>query len=139
MSDISNKFVVVTLTKDEARIWTTGIEKRAIPEKISAPAIADDHHFKNGPKTHDDIHEDPATLAYFESLTKVIAPASSILLIGHGTGKASALVHFVQFLERKHPEVAKKVADALDENLNALTEPQILALARAWFAARLNK
>lgn len=138
MSEIANKFVVVTLTSNEAKIWATGIEKGSKPERISAPAVKDDHHFKNGPKVHHDTLEDPSTLKYFEGIAQVISPASEILLIGHGTGKASAMVHFVQFLERKHPLIAKKVVDALDENIAALTEPEILALSRQWFDHRLK-
>jgi hypothetical protein len=137
MSEIASKFVVVTLTAKEARIWATGIEKGSKPEKISAPAIKEDHHFKNGPKVHHDTLEDPATLKYFECIVQTISPAAEILLIGHGTGKASAMLHFVQFLERKYPSTARKVVDALDENLAALTEPEILALTRQWFDHRL--
>jgi hypothetical protein len=138
MSEIASKFIVVTLTAKEAKIWATGIEKGSKPEKISASVIKEDHHFKNGPKVHHDTLEDPATLNFFESIAKVISPAAEILLIGHGTGKASAMLHFVQFLERKHPLIAKKVVDALDENLVALTEPEILALTRQWFDHRLK-
>ena len=38
MPDISEKFVVVTVTKPETRVWATGISKGSIPEKIFAPA-----------------------------------------------------------------------------------------------------
>jgi hypothetical protein len=42
------------------------------------------------------------------------------------------MMHFVQYLERKHPDIAALVADALDTNLIAMTEPEILAMARSW-------
>jgi hypothetical protein len=55
------------------------------------------------------------------------------LLIGHGHGKASAMLHFMQYLERNHTDLAELVVDAIDTNLIAMTEPEILALARGWF------
>ena len=43
------------------------------------------------------------------------------------------MLHFIQFAERKHPEVAKKIVDAIEADVIALTKSQILALARTWF------
>lgn len=138
MSDISNKFVVVTITNEDAKVWATGTEKGAKPEKIHVPERHKHLHIKNGPNDHLDKHEDTLTLKFYEEIVQAISTASEILLIGHGTGKASSMVHFVQYLERKHPDLGKKVVDALDENLNAMSEPQILALARSWFEHRLG-
>lgn len=36
-------------------------------------------------------------------------------------------------LEHRHPEIADKVVGNVDSDLNALTENQILSLARDWF------
>jgi hypothetical protein len=68
-------------------------------------------------------------------IAEAIAGASEILIIGHGTGKANAMLSFIQYLERKHPGTAQKVVAALDENLEALSETQILSLARDWFSS----
>ena len=40
---------------------------------------------------------------------------------------------FTRYVERKHPAVAKAVAGTVDCDVNALTEPQLLAEAQAWF------
>ena len=132
--DISERFVVVTITKREARVWATGTEKGAIPETFFAPAALNSHHHRNDPNGHG-RGEGSGEPAYFGDIAEAVKGASEILLIGHGNGKASAVVHFVQYLERKQPELAKKVVDALDQNFESLTEPQILAMARDWFAA----
>ena len=60
---------------------------------------------------------------------------SEILLIGHGNGKARGMVHFEMYLQRKHPDLAKRVVDTLDTNLMGMTEPEILKMARDWFDA----
>lgn len=132
MSDISEKFVVLTITKDEARVWATGIERGAHPEKIYAPAALNAHHFQADP-SHHGRGDGPGVAAYFEEIVKAVSGASEILVIGHGHGKASAMLHFVQYLERKHAQVGKKIVDAIDTDLISMSEPQILALARDWF------
>jgi hypothetical protein len=55
------------------------------------------------------------------------------LVIGHGKGKANHMVKMVQHWERKFPATAKLVVGAIDSDLPRLTEPEILASARAWF------
>ena len=131
MPDISNRFIVVTVTHDETKIWATGIEKGKKPEKIYAPEKTNHHHFRNDAKLAG-AKTDVQTVAYFEEIAASIAGASEILIIGHGHGKASSMLHLIQHLERKHPETAHKIVDALDENLIALTEPEILKMAREW-------
>ncbi|CAB5241000.1 unannotated protein [freshwater metagenome] len=133
MPDIANKFIAVAITQDEARVWTTGLEKGTPPEKIKAPHDNTRHHHVRMAQHNGGHDVDPEETRYFAALCGAIAPASEILLIGHGNGKANAMVRFVQYLERKHPDVAHKVVDAIDSNLQALTEDQILAQARNWF------
>jgi hypothetical protein len=134
MSEISEKFVVLTITKHEARIWATGITRGTIPTKIYAPAELNSHHFRDDPKHHG-RGDGPGVPAYYRQIIESIFTASEILIIGHGHGKASSMLHFIQYLERKEPVLAAKVVDAIDTNLIAMSEPEILAMAREWFQA----
>lgn len=134
MSEFSEKFVVVTITLHEARVWATGIERGAIPAKIFAPPALNPKHFRDDPK-HSGRGDGPGVPSYYEEIIKSVASASEILIIGHGHGKASSMLHFIQYLERKHADVAKKVVDAIDTDLISMTEPQILAMSREWFDA----
>ena len=132
MSDISDKFVVVTVTEHEARVWATGISKGSKPEMIYAPSGLNSHHFRDDPKIKG-RGDGPGVPAYFEEIVAAIGDASQILVLGHGNGKARSMVHFVMYLERKHPDLAKKVVGTLDTNLFGITQPEILAMAREWF------
>ena len=134
MPDISDKFVVITITEHEARVWATGIERGSIPQKIYAPAGLNHHHFRDDPKMKG-RGDGPGVPTYFKEIIEAISSASEILIMGHGHGKASSMVHFVQYLERKHPELARKVVDAIDTKFEAMTEPEILAVARDWLDA----
>lgn len=134
MPEITNKLVIITITKDEARVWATGMERGKKPTKIFPPAALNAHHFRDDPKHHG-RGDGPGVPRYYEEIITAVGGASEILLIGHGHGKASAMLHFMQYLERNHTDLAEIVVDAIDTNLIAMTEPEILAMARGWFQA----
>jgi hypothetical protein len=125
-------FVVLTITKHETRVWATGTSRGTIPTKIFAPPELNSHHFRDDPK-HQGRGDGPGVPTYFREIIHAIKDASEILIIGHGHGKASSMLHFIQYLERKEPNLAAKIVDAIDTNLIAMTEPEILAMARDWF------
>ena len=75
---------------------------------------------------------------YLEGVSLALAPSDQNLLVGHGKGKSDLMLKLVQHLERLHPETAAKVVAALDVNMPAMTEPQILAVAREWFDDHKN-
>ena len=133
MGDMLQKFVVVALTQDEACIWATGLEKGTHPEKIYAPDEKGLHHHVKQMQHRGGHGTDPVEKGFFDILGKNLEGASEILLLGHGEGKANAMLRFTQYMERHNPVVARKVIGAVDADLNALTENQILAKARDWF------
>ena len=49
------------------------------------------------------------------------------------------MVKFVQHLERHHKDVAHKIVGALDINVPAMTEGEILAAARHWFDEPIHR
>lgn len=128
----NGNFVVVALTTRDAKVWTTGVQPRTKPETIRA---ADPHgeqrHVRSAQADH--MHhkrfDDPA---FFGAIADAIAGAGSVLLMGHGKGKANAMLSFVQYLERKRPDIARKVDGAVDHDLEAMTDGQVLAAAREW-------
>ena len=124
-------FVVVAITREEARVWKTGVKPGTKPEKIYAPSEDIHKHMRVGQhhKGHDTDHD---SQKFYESIAKSVADAGEILIIGHGKGKASASLKLIQAWERRHSDLAKKVVDAMDSDLQNLTEPQILAIAREW-------
>jgi hypothetical protein len=125
-------FVVLTITKHETRVWATGTARGTIPTKIFAPPDYNSHHFRDSPK-QEGRGDGPGVPTYYREIIQAIKDASEILIIGHGNGKASSMLHFIQYLERKEPDLASKVVDAIDTNLIAMSEPEILAMAREWF------
>ena len=127
--------MVVAITRDEARVWRRGLAKGSDPLRLERPSEAaqrvktnqSQHH-----RGHDTDHKDPR---FFEDVASRIADATEILLIGHGEGKGDYKDLFLTHLEHKHPAVAARVVGNVDSDLNALTENQILSIARDWFEA----
>lgn len=128
----NGNFVVVALTTRDAKVWTTGVAPGTKPETIkAADPHADQRHVRAAQANH--MHhkkfDDPE---FFGAVADAIDGAGSVLLMGHGKGKANAMLSFVQYLERKRPEIARKVDGAVDHDLEAMTDGQVLAAAREW-------
>ncbi len=133
MSEISNKFIVITLTAEEAEIWSTGLEKTSKPEKISAVNSHTHHHKLRQELRHKGPGLDPVTKEFFESVSSACKSASEILLLGHGSGKADSAHNFQNYLKEKHPDLAQKIVGVVAADVAHMSEPQVLAEARTWF------
>ncbi len=138
-ADLTNRLVVAVIERDETRIWATNAEKGTKPEVIHQPTNAENHRHVREAQHHGGHDSDKATKAYYEAISKALAPAGEILLVGHGKGKANWVVKFVQHLERYHKDVAQKVVGALDINVPAMSENEILAAARDWFDEPIHR
>lgn len=133
MSEVVEGLVAIAIMRDEARVWATGVERGTKPEMIRAPSEMERHHHIREAQHHHGHDTDHDSAAFYESITNAVGSASSVLLIGHGKGNANEMLHLTQYWERKHPDVAHKVVGAIDSDLEALTQDQILALVRDWF------
>ena len=71
------------------------------PTKIFAPPVLNAHHFRDDQKLHG-RGDGPGVPRYYEGIVNAVGGASEILLIGHGHGKASAILHFMQYVKRNH-------------------------------------
>ena len=131
--DLTNKVVVAVITHDHTRIWTTDMKQGHDPELVDIQQALRHAHVRQAQEHHghDTSQYD---IQYFEELATDLLPAAEILLIGHGKGKGNYMLQFVHHVEEKHPDVFKKIIGTLDENIQALTEQQILEVARHWFS-----
>ena len=128
---MNEKFVVVSISKDEAHVWNTGIDPKSESLEFHPHGEGAEHRItrekKEGGRFNERIDAD-----YFEAIVGALSSAGRILLVGHGTGKSSAMLQLIQYLERKHPAIAHLIVDAVDADLERLTDAQVLALAREW-------
>lgn len=133
MSESLHGLVAVAITRDEARVWATGVEPGATPLSVHAPSEMARHHHVREAQHHRGHDTDHQNSAFYESISDAVKGASTIVLIGHGKSKANEMLHLTQYWERKHPALAQKVLGALDSDLEALSAAQILSLVREWY------
>lgn len=133
MSENPGPFTVVVVTQDEARMWVSDLGHEAKPEIVKDRNPFNRHNHIRMAQFHHGHDVDKFTDEYFESISEALKSAGEVLLITHGQGKGSAVPALTDYFERKHPLLAKKVADVLDVDITRLTEPQLLALAREWW------
>jgi hypothetical protein len=136
--DITGKLVVAAVTHTETRIWATDANRGDKPEVVARPAAEHVHHHVRQEQTSHGHETNRFEHTYLEGVAAALSPAGQILLVGHGKGKSNSMLKLIQHLERHQPKTAEKVVAALDVNVPALTEPQILAAAREWFDDHKN-
>jgi hypothetical protein len=72
----------------------------------------------------------PEEPSFYEELAKDLLPSQEIVLVGHGTGKSSALEYLAEYLKKHHPTLYERVIATEIVDLSALTEPEIEAIAK---------
>jgi hypothetical protein len=77
----------------------------------------------------------PEEASYYEEIAKELLLADEIVLVGHGTGKSSAVDYLNDYLKKHHHETAERVKAVETADLSALTEPQIEAIAKSHMIA----
>lgn len=133
MSEESGGLVAVAIMRDEARVWKAGVEPGAKPKTVHAPTDLARHHHVRGAQRSTGHGTDHDHTAFYDSIANAVESAGEVVVVGHGKGKANEMLLLTQYWERKRPEVAQKVIGAIDSDLEALTENQVLALIREWF------
>ncbi len=133
MGDRPSEFMAVAITRDEARVWSATGVAGLRPERFVAPTDWRRHRHPRKSMDRRDREAEHDNREFFESVTEAVAPSAHILVSGHGRRKANAMLKLIQYWERRHPEVALKVVGAVDSDLEALSDNQILALAHEWY------
>ncbi len=136
--NLERRVAVAAVTRGVTKVWAVNDPSGTRPQVIM-PDPPDQHrnHFRSVQRnSHDDT--DVYDRDYFEEIAVMLQPAKEILLVGHGKGKANAMLHLVQYLERYHSDIARKIVGAVDDHLESLTDAEILEHAKKWFAQPIH-
>jgi hypothetical protein len=124
--------VVVVLDHHTARIFHNLSGTRA--EGLSTIEPYDPHHFHHHLLHRKEAHyrgdHVPEDASFYEEIAKALVPATQIVLIGHATGKSSALEALVEYLKLHRPDVYRNVVATETPDLSALTAPEVESLAK---------
>lgn len=139
-SSLPRALDVVVLTQREARIWHGLPDRDAQHANPTEPnrVLARDphrahHHVRTG-QAHHMHHVDPDDPKYFDAVADAVADAERILLVGHAHGRSNMARGFITHAQARHPLIAARVIGEVNVDLPALSEPEILELARKWYA-----
>jgi hypothetical protein len=125
---------LLVIDHHEARIFRAELDG-GVPERI-LPHVPDDYfHDAHDSKSSSRGQEQPDPKDFFEPVAKVLQIAGPILIFGNGTGTSSEMHQFIEWIKLHHPQVAARIigSQAVDES--HLSEGQLLAKAREFYAA----
>jgi hypothetical protein len=124
--------VIVVIDHHGARIYQDRGGSR--PEAGVSVKPYDPHgfhrHLIHRKEAHYQGERVPEETSFYEDVAKMLVAADEIVLIGHATGKSSALDTLVEYLRTHHPQIARRVKATESVDLSALTEPEVEAIAK---------
>jgi hypothetical protein len=117
----------------EARVYRSAV-RGTLPEQI-VPLGADEffrhaHHSKEFTIGR----EKPDPNSFFGLIAKALKDAGQFLLFGSGTGTANASEQFAAWLKINQPDLSKRVIGSVTIDEHHLTDAQLLAKARDFYA-----
>jgi hypothetical protein len=126
---------LVVIDHHEARIFRSEI-RGAVPQQI-LPHEPDDYfrHAHNS-KDFSRGQEKPDLNSFFEPVAKALQAPGRILIFGTGTGTSSEMEQFMMWVKLHQPELAKRIIGSLVVDEHHLSEDQLLAKARKFYANR---
>jgi hypothetical protein len=128
--DLSGKVAIAAVDFHSTRIYALDSPDHSAPERV----VADDprkrfhnvyHHHGNVDGTYLDDSD-----VYWHTLAEALVPATAIVLLGHGTGKANASHHLVTYLEKHRRDVADRIVADVRADIDDLTDEQVLRLGQ---------
>jgi len=127
--------LLVVITHHETKIFETDF-KQSDPELLQ-PYDPNDYlhhlHHKQGGFQGQYAPEDPS---YYENIIKDLTNGEAILIFGNATGHSSAMEHLVNYLQQHHSEIATRVIGTVKVDVEALTDPQLIAEARSFYSQK---
>ncbi len=129
---LRDRALVAAVTHDHTRIWllNDGDENPVCEVRRHSPEI---RHVRTAQSNHGHASE-ISEVPYFNELAAVMSVASSVVLVGHGVGKANAVNRFVAHLENHREALRDRIAAVGQANIAAMSGPEIVKAARDMWA-----
>ena len=124
---------LLVIDHHEARIFRSEIAG-ATPQRILPVEPEDYFRHAHNSKATARGQEKPDPNTFFEPVAKVLQAAGPILVFGTGTGTSSEMEQFIAWMKNHHPELAKRIVGSLVVDEHHLTEGQLLAKAKDFYA-----
>jgi len=129
--DAKDTHWLLLIDHHEARIFRTEIHG-GIPQKI-LPTEHSQHTRDSGDVSRG--KEKPDATSFFKPVAEALQSAAQILIFGTGTGTSSEMTQFTVWLNKHHPELAKRIIGSVVVDEQHLTDDQLLTKAREFYTA----
>ena len=135
VAKVANAQMLLVLDHQIARLFHLEMRDGA-PEVIRPHEAADHFRQAHGARDYFSGKEKAAPATFFEPVAAALQQAGQILIFGTGTGMSSEMDLFATWTRVHHPDLARKTIGMVTVDEHHLTEPQLLAKAREFYAAR---
>ncbi len=121
----------------EARLYHLDIQSTDLIDTVIEPH--DPHHVLHHLSHKDHAREhgqrSPEDDDFYERIAQAIASGGRIVVVGHGKGHSNAAHHLMEFLQSRHPVIAKRLVCEVAADLSGLTAPQLVEIGRRALSA----
>jgi hypothetical protein len=124
---------LLVIDHHEARIFRSRVHGET-PEGI-LPHQEEDYQPSRKSENFSKGKEKPDANSFFDPLALALHGARQILIFGTGTGTSNEMEQFVSWLKSHHPDLSERVVGALVVDEHHLTDGQLLARAREFYAS----
>ena len=134
-SDLNGKepHWLLVIDHHEARIFRAEMDGPT-PQRILPFDPESYFRHAHNSKTTSRGQEKPDPNTFFEPVAKVLQAAGPILVFGTGTGTSNEMEQFIAWLKHHHPESAKRIIGSIVVDEHHLTDGQLLAKAKDFYA-----
>jgi hypothetical protein len=133
-TDEGDAHCLLVIDHHEARIFQLGTNS-TVPNRILPHKPEDYFRHAHNSKDFSRGQEKPDPNSFFEPVASALKAAGKILVFGAGTGTSSEMEQFTTWLKFCHPGVAARVVGSQVVDENHMTDGQLLAKAREFFAS----
>ena len=124
---------LVVIDHHEARLFRSEMHG-AIPQQILPHKPEDYFRHAHNSKDFTRGQEKPDPNSYFEPVARALSAGGKFLIFGTGTGMSSEMDQFISWLKVHHHELSKQMIGSQVVDEYHLTEDQLLAKAREFYA-----
>lgn len=126
--------LLVVIDHREARVYKTGVHG-SVPQRIAPYKQGGFGRHLHNVQDESNGRRKPERKSFYEAVAKTLLGAERILVFGGGTGASSAMEELLAQLNRHHGDLAKRVVGSVVLDETHLTENQLLAKAREFYAS----
>lgn len=131
--DLRGKLAVAAIDFHQTRVFALEGDSTGRPERI----VAEDPtgYTRKLHTKANNVEGDYRTPGdeYWKSIAIVLERADSVILLGHGNGKANASHAFLAYIEKHYSDLAAKILGDLRVDIDDLTDPQVLRIGQSFF------